>query len=663
VSAIALGNDQQLAAAYKSGWIRVNQWKVQVAQSVTRLIWLDQQLLIAVGLGGQVCLYDINYLQPRKTEDSYGGAVWNAAASPCKTQLCLACQDGSIRFFGLPDLGYQIHIQAHKNGILCVAYSPHGSKIASAGIDGVVQIWELGNARAILKITLERRKRKEKSTEDDPTLTQKEEIPSIWSMVWLNSGELVTGDSFGNVQFWDTNTGTLINQFSELQAPVLALASSTDHKYVFASGVNPLCLVFESIDSKSWVITGRKRIHNLDTLNIACTRLDESGKETIISGSMSGEIKFFEVGSSETRELSFKKVVAPIVYNNIESAPKGNAIMAVGNKLIQVWKLGRPKKNFPSSKSEDSKSKSKKRQVTSQSLEVEDEPICVVDLDVKEVIQASSLTRDGSAFAYSTLDKLVVSRLNFDQGSFSFETISESLKPCQALAWTSTNTLVGVGLDSIIYFYNPLESEFSGEKSQESVDLNKVFDLAPLTSQLRIHKNDKWLALLKSSNQIVFVDLTKRKHHGSTFITESPIVCMSFHPKENLIVFVCSSNEFYLYNVETLSLTELSSQYGKTLLSVAKSQILHASFDPVNTDHLLFQTASQLIRLDLSEPPAPRKVFRKKSLPANLQIMDRYKDISYSGFLESGELVLLELPESDLCVHLPSGMYRHAYGT
>ena len=54
----------------------------------------------------------------------------------------------------------------------------------------------------------------------------------------LPDGTVVSGDSLGNVQFWDAQHGTLLQGFARHRGPVLALAALPDGRTVFASGVD-----------------------------------------------------------------------------------------------------------------------------------------------------------------------------------------------------------------------------------------------------------------------------------------------------------------------------------------------------------------------------------------------------------------------------------------
>jgi U3 small nucleolar RNA-associated protein 4 len=60
---------------------------------------------------------------------------------------------------------------------------------------------------------------------------------SIWSLLLLPDGTIVSGDSEGAVQFWEGTTGTLICRLQNHAADVLTLAYSAGH--VFAAGVDP----------------------------------------------------------------------------------------------------------------------------------------------------------------------------------------------------------------------------------------------------------------------------------------------------------------------------------------------------------------------------------------------------------------------------------------
>lgn len=58
----------------------------------------------------------------------------------------------------------------------------------------------------------------------------------IVSSIGLRNGTLVSGDSPGSVQFWDSHHGTLLNAHSCHGGDVNALAAAPSHNRVSAAG-------------------------------------------------------------------------------------------------------------------------------------------------------------------------------------------------------------------------------------------------------------------------------------------------------------------------------------------------------------------------------------------------------------------------------------------
>mmetsp|Transcript_27168 Transcript_27168/g.38932 ORF Transcript_27168/g.38932 Transcript_27168/m.38932 type:complete len:852 (-) Transcript_27168:123-2678(-) len=113
----------------------------------------------------------------------------------------------------------------------------------------------------------------------------------IWTCACLKNKEdkdhqLVTGNSLGQVQFWDCTTGTLLQTFdqNENQASVLTLVANSTHSKVFASGVDPRVACLSRASSSTWIATEayRPHTHQINSLII----MPGSSSEILVSGGM-----------------------------------------------------------------------------------------------------------------------------------------------------------------------------------------------------------------------------------------------------------------------------------------------------------------------------------------------------------------------------------------
>jgi len=71
----------------------------------------------------------------------------------------------------------------------------------------------------------------------------------IWALTMLPNGQLVSGGGSGRLQFWDTRSGTLLQEFTEHKADVLTIAVSPDGDSVFAAGIDERIAMFRRTTS------------------------------------------------------------------------------------------------------------------------------------------------------------------------------------------------------------------------------------------------------------------------------------------------------------------------------------------------------------------------------------------------------------------------------
>ncbi|MEW5313031.1 MAG: hypothetical protein WDW38_004625 [Sanguina aurantia] len=180
--------------------------------------------------------------------DSYGGVVWSMAAKPAAAvkpgfpqSLAAACDDGGVRLFtvegGEPGVQLDRLLITLQGKLLALAWHPAGRSLAVAGL-------------------------------------------TVWRLLVLADGTLVSGDSEGGVAFWDGRLGTRLARFQKHAADVMALAATPDGSSVFASGVDSQVAEFQRSKasgphaaSSEWAYLHHKRPHTHDVRALAVVTL------------------------------------------------------------------------------------------------------------------------------------------------------------------------------------------------------------------------------------------------------------------------------------------------------------------------------------------------------------------------------------------------------
>ncbi|KAJ3673400.1 hypothetical protein LUZ60_006774 [Juncus effusus] len=174
-------------------------------------------------------------------------------------RLAMACDDGSVRLYNIPDsdaLNYIRSFPKVTGRVLSVTWSHDAKFIYSGSSDGLIRCWDVKSFHEIYRITA-----------GQGGINSSTEL-CIWSLISLRCGTVVSGDSTGGVQFWDGRNGTLLQAYAHHQADVNALEAAPNHTRVFSAGSDGQVILYKKTNEKEgndmWSYVGYVRTHTHD---------------------------------------------------------------------------------------------------------------------------------------------------------------------------------------------------------------------------------------------------------------------------------------------------------------------------------------------------------------------------------------------------------------
>lgn len=234
-----------------------------------------QLRLFSIGASNVVTEWDLAKGKPARHSAGNFGEVWCLAAQPRLTankqrgnssakasqgefegqHLAVGCADGSIVILSTEDNDLQyirtMRPSTRKARVLSIAFKDRHTAVAGYS-DSAIRVFDIRNGRLLRTITL------------GNAAPRKELL--VWSVKCLPDGDIVSGDSSGEVRFWDARNYSLIQRIQGHHADVLDLAVSGDGQTVVSGGADQRTTLYRLNNSnrKRWIELMHRRYHTHD---------------------------------------------------------------------------------------------------------------------------------------------------------------------------------------------------------------------------------------------------------------------------------------------------------------------------------------------------------------------------------------------------------------
>eukprot|EP00005_Dracoamoeba_jomungandri_P001621 CAMPEP_0174250046 /NCGR_PEP_ID=MMETSP0439-20130205/343_1 /TAXON_ID=0 /ORGANISM="Stereomyxa ramosa, Strain Chinc5" /LENGTH=552 /DNA_ID=CAMNT_0015330019 /DNA_START=350 /DNA_END=2005 /DNA_ORIENTATION=- len=551
--------------------------------------------------------------------------------------LAAACDDSKVTLFNLSEgLVYINSCQKVKGRMLSIAWHPTKDEVVTGDSGGSIRKWDVKSARSYSRITVEKTKQGKKA--------------KVWAVAVLGDGTIVSGDSDGNTQFWDENTDTLIAGFKSHSADVIAITSYEDA--VYSSGVDGKICMFRSTEIsgtnlEKWNYVCFKRVHSHDVYSLDILhRNNEKKTKRVISGGLDCMLADYPLHLDQEGVTH-----SPFPQRHVVSfcEEKGLLLFQLQKKL-QIWKI--------ESNSEVDVSMLHDAAV----LGVAEPPVLLLELQTKENVVCSTISKDGSLLAFSDTKKLQVFKLIYTSGNsnpamqkvneeveIEIETVGpkKGLPAARHILFTPDSSCIILSTQkSLIRVLLLPTFELLGKFSQHQGDALNNIPPSPITF-LSLSSDARWLASADLTNTIHVFDLDSFKHHCTLPRFDSPYTAIEFHCLQATLVVVCASNQFYLWNVAENQLEDWSREYGAHLpkrFTKLKEKLFGISFNRHHPACMAIYNSECIVFIDL------QKGLGTKKNKINFKVVRRFGPILFMGFMSSDDLVVVERPWADICL-------------
>lgn len=242
--------------------------------------------LFSIGYSTVITEWNLSLGKPQRHSGGNYGEIWCLAAQPLwkapqltkqnekvdrlnsKNQhLVVGCADGTLVLHSTEDgdlhfLRIIARANRKKSRVLSIAFLDR-ERVVAGYADSTIRVFDVRNGTPLGTMSLGA------GGKGAPTETL------VWAVKCLPDGTIVSGDSGGEVRFWDGQNFTLIQRIKSHRADILDITTSADGMTVMTGGMDRRNTVFERMygprmgKTGRWAEVSHQRCHSHDVKALA----------------------------------------------------------------------------------------------------------------------------------------------------------------------------------------------------------------------------------------------------------------------------------------------------------------------------------------------------------------------------------------------------------
>ncbi|KAE9964688.1 hypothetical protein BLS_008141 [Venturia inaequalis] len=316
-----------------------------------KVVALGQLRLFSIGYSNTVTEWNLATGLPLREWAGNDSEVWCLAAQPRLSlqeahtaaearpneylgqQIVAGCADGTLALLSTEDNDLQFQkflarSTTKKSRALCVAYKDRHTVVAGFA-NSCIRIFDTRNSTLIRQVTLGA----------GPKGGPREIL--CWSVKCLPNGDIVTGDSTGEVRFFEGHNYSQYQRIAGHDADVLDIETSADGNLVYSVGMDRRTVVYNkpsAAKERRWAKASQKTFHQHDVKALA--RFDSEHLSVMAAGGLDTNLVIIPITgfwAEHKREISSLPQLP-----RVASAPSTRLVMSWWKQEVNIWRLERP---------------------------------------------------------------------------------------------------------------------------------------------------------------------------------------------------------------------------------------------------------------------------------------------------------------------------------